>query len=153
MSSENPLDDWKFLVGEWRGGSPGRFGGKGEIETTATFTLELNDRFIMNRHESHRDGKLENAEIGLMYYDVRNKKFLRKTGFSYGFVNNEIEYHRTGDEIRFEIAIEPIPQAFDGMRWRSYLVKVSEDEIREGLESAKEGADFENYGDSVLKRV
>ncbi|UCE11479.1 MAG: hypothetical protein JSW61_05985 [Candidatus Thorarchaeota archaeon] len=97
--------------------------------TTATFTLELNDRFIMSRHESYRDEKFENAEIGLMYYDVRNKKFLRKIGFSYGFVSNEVEYHRTSDEIRFDIILEPVPQAFDGMRWRSYLVKVSDDEI------------------------
>jgi hypothetical protein len=107
----------------------------------------------MSRNESRKDGKLENQSIGMLFYDIRNKRFLRKSFFSYGFVNNEVEYHSTENEIKFEVVSEPTPQAFDKMRWRSYIRKVSEDEIREGLEAAKEGEDFVSYGEDVMKRV
>lgn len=151
--TESPLDEWMFLIGEWKGGSKEQFGGTGEIVSTAVFTLELNGRFIRSRIDSHRNGKLENASIGYMWYDVRNKKFLQKVFFSYGFVNNCTEIERTEDKIVFEVVSEPTPQAFDNMRWRSYIIKVSDTEIREGLEVAKDDGDFENYGDSVLKKV
>ncbi|MHA2065688.1 MAG: hypothetical protein ACXABY_15030 [Candidatus Thorarchaeota archaeon] len=153
MSSENPLEAWKFLVGKWKGQSKDQFGGEGSIETTTVFTLEIRGKYIMSRNESRKDGKLENQSIGMLFYDIRNKRFLRKSFFSYGFVNNEVEYHSTENEIKFEVVSEPTPQAFDKMRWRSYIRKVSEDEIREGLEAAKEGEDFVSYGEDVMKRV
>jgi hypothetical protein len=153
MSSENPLDEWKFLVGEWKGQSKDQFGGEGTIETTTVITLEIGGKYIMSRNESRRDGKLENQSIGMLFYDIRNKKFLRKTFFSYGFVNNDVEYECIENEIKFEVVSEPTPQAFDKMRGRSYIRKVSNDEIREGLESAKEGEDFVSYGEDVMKRV
>ncbi|MHA2141638.1 MAG: hypothetical protein ACXADC_07205 [Candidatus Thorarchaeota archaeon] len=153
MSSENPLDAWRFLVGEWKGQSKDQFGGEGTIETNTMFTLEISDKYIMSRYEARRDGKPEHQGIGMLFYDVRNKRFLRKTFYSYGFVNNEVEYESTENEIRFEVVSEPTPQAFDNMRWRSYIRKISNDEIREGLESAKEGEDFVSYGEDVMKRV
>jgi hypothetical protein len=153
MSSSNPIENWHFLVGTWKGESKNQFGGEGVIEITQSFSLELNNRFIMNKSEAYREGKLENAEIGIMFYDVRNKRFLRKTFFTYGFVNNEIEYHSSESEILFDVVSEPTPQAFDGMKWRSSLRKISEHEISEGLSVAKEGEDYQNYGEAILKKV
>lgn len=153
MSKETPLHGWHFLIGEWKGGSEDQFGGDGEIKVTTVFSLELNDKYIMSKHEAFRNDKLENASIGLMFYDARNKLILRKTFFNYGFVNNEVEYERTDTEIRFEVVLEPVPQAFDGMRWRSYLRKVSDTEIRLGLEAAKEDEDFTSYGESILHKA
>ena len=151
MYSEDPLAAWHFLIGKWKGGSSDQFGGDGEIVATANFSMELG-KYIMGKHDAYRDGKLENASIGMMWYDVRNKKFIRKTFFSYGFVNNEIEYERSATELKFEVVLEPVPQAFDGMKWRSYIRKVSDTEIRLGLESAKEGEDFTSFGETVLHK-
>jgi hypothetical protein len=88
-----------------------------------------------------------------MFYDKRNKKVLRKMFFSYGFVNNEVEIERTDTFLRFDVAIEPTPQAFDGMTWRSYLRKVSDTETQDGLESAKSGEDFTLFGEVVSKKI
>ncbi len=153
MSSENPIDKWLFLLGEWKGRSEDEFGGEGVIETKTTFALELGGSFILSRHEAVRGGQIENQSVGIMFYDKRNKKFLRKTFFSYGFVNNEIEYERTDSEIRFEVISEPNPQAFDGMRWRSYIRKISDSEIRMGLEAAKSGEEYSSYGETVMVKV
>ena len=151
MNSEDPLANWHFLIGKWKGGSSDQFGGEGEIVTTATFSMELG-KYIMGKFDSYRNGKLENASVGMMWYDLRNSRMLRKTFFNYGFVNNEIEYERSESEVRFEVISEPIPQAFDGMRWRSYIRKISDTEIRAGLESAKEGEDFTSYGETILHK-
>ncbi|MDF1538987.1 MAG: hypothetical protein P1Q69_08790 [Candidatus Thorarchaeota archaeon] len=151
MNSESPLSNWHFLIGKWKGGSTDQYGDKGEIVSTVTFSMELG-KYIIGKHDSYRNGKLENASIGVMFYDLRNELMRRKTFFSYGFVNNEVEYHRTESEILFEVISEPVPQAFDGMKWRSYLRKVSDTEIRIGLESAKGGEDFTSYGETILRK-
>jgi hypothetical protein len=153
MSSNTPLDNWRFLVGEWKGGSEGQFGGKGTIESKATFIFEPSDRFIMGTHEAWREGALENKSITLLYYDQDAHRFIRKSFFSYGWCNNEVEYASNEHAIRFEVEIEPFPKSFEGMRWRSYITRVSDDEIRMGLEVAKKGEDFKIFGDSVMKRV
>ena len=152
MSNDDPLSNWNFLIGKWKGGSTDQFGDEGEIVSTAHFSKELG-KYIMGKIDSFRKGKLENASISMMFYDPRDEKLRRKTFFSYGFVNNEVELESSEDMIIFEVVSEPTPQAFDGMRWRSYIRKVSESEIRMGLESAKEGEDFELYGESVLKKA
>ncbi len=153
MASSSPIENRHFLEGEWKGHSPGDFGGEGEIITTDSFSLEMNGKFIMSKSKVRRNGKLEHNSIGWLFYDVRNKKFLQKTFFSYGFVDNEVEYSSSETEIRFDVVLEPVPQASDGTRWRSYIIKVSDDEIRTGLEMAKEEEDFVSYGETVLKRV
>jgi hypothetical protein len=38
------------------------------------------------------------------------------------------------------------------MRWRSYIRRISEDEIVTGLEAAKGDGPFEPYGESRLRR-
>ncbi|MHA1936556.1 MAG: hypothetical protein ACW97A_14910 [Candidatus Thorarchaeota archaeon] len=153
MNSEHPLKEWLFLIGAWKGGSEDQFGEEGEIETTAVFSLELNEKVIMGRHEARNEGKLLNASIGMMFYDLRNKKVLRKSFFTYGFVNNEVEYQRSNDEIRFDITQEPVPQSFDGVKWRSFIKKYSETKIGMGLESTKGGEDFQSYGETILEKV
>ncbi len=151
MSKDDPLSDWNFLIGKWKGGSTDEFGGEGEIVSTAHFSKELG-KFIMGKIDSFRNGKLENANVSMLFFDARDGKFRRKTFFSYGFVNNEVEYEHSENEIRFDVVSEPSPQSFDGMRWRSYIRKISDTEIHLGLESAKEGEEFQSYGTSVLQK-
>ena len=153
MSSNNPLEDWNFLIGEWQGQSKDPESEEGIIETSDVYSLELNGVYIMGKHKAVKDGKVIHESISLMYYDRRNKKLRRKSAYSYGFVNNEVEFERTSDVVRFDVVQEPSPQAFDGMRWRSYIKKISEDEIREGLEVAKGEEYFTNYADNVSKKV
>ncbi len=147
------MENWHFLVGEWRGYSKDQFGGEGLIEISSLFTLEMNARYLMSVHEARKEGSLENQSVALMFYDTRNGRFLRKTFFSYGFVNNEVEYISNDCEIRFDITSEPNPEAFDNIRWRSYIQKISENEVRMGLESAGEGEDFVSYGETIVERM
>ena len=154
MSSDTPLKDWHFLIGEWKGGSKDQFDEEGIIETSEIYTLELNGVYIMGRHEAvNKDGNLIHKALSMLYYDKRNKRMLRKTFYSYGFTNNEVEFERSDDMIRFEVVQEPVPQSFDGMKWRSYIKKISDTEVHEGLEVAKPGEDFSSYGESVSKKI
>ncbi len=155
MSDKSPLDAWRFLVGEWKAASAeeDEFGEEGIIEGRHVFTEELGGSYIMCKHESWQGERPVNSSISLMYYDPGSDRFLRKTAFSYGFVNNEVEYFRDENVIRFEIEMEPVTEFFVGSRWRSFIEKVSEDEVREGLEVARGDGDYENFGVTVLKRV
>lgn len=47
-----------------------------------------------------------NKSISILFYDDVEKKFRRKTFFSYGFVNNEMECARTKSEIKFDVTME-----------------------------------------------
>lgn len=69
--------------------------------------------------------------------------------YSYGFVNNEVEYARTDEEIWFEVVLEPSPKQFEGMRWRSYIRKISDNKIAMGLEWAKREGEFESFGETI----
>ena len=70
MSKETPLSPWLFLMGKWKGDSTDQFGDEGEIVTTASFSIELG-KYIMGKLDSYRHGKLENASVSLLFYDVR----------------------------------------------------------------------------------
>lgn len=154
MSSSSPLDEWLFLLGEWKGASsePGEFGEKGIVESSHVFSLELDGRFIMGKHESWCGEQPVNKSISLLYYDPDEDRFRRKYAFSYGFVNNEVEYSRTDDALHFEVEMEPFPKYFQGARWRSFINKVSEDEVHLGLEVDR-GEGFQRFGVTVLKRT
>lgn len=153
MSSDSPLNEWRFLVGEWKGTSKDEFGEKGIIESVVVFSLEPSERFIMAEGETWNEGRLVNRSISLLFYDSNEQKFKRKSFFSYGFVNNEVEYARSDKEIRFNIETEPLPKQFEGMRWRSYIRKISEKKIAMGLEMAKGEEDFKRYGETVLVKT
>ena len=157
MSDGSPLDDWRFLVGEWKAAAvgDGEFGEEGVVEGKHVFTEALGGKFIMGTHESWEGKRHVHDSIDLMYYDPGSDRMLRKSAFSYGFVNNEVEYYRDDKVIRFEVVIEPHPQSefFAGTRWRSFIEKVNEDEVRDGLEVARGDGDYKSFGVTVLKRV
>jgi len=110
MGTGSPIDAWRFLLGTWRGASQGQFGETGIVESEATFTGDLGDRFLVATGEATCEGRLLNRSLQVLFYDTAAGKFRRKTFFSYGFVNNEVEYARTEDEIRFEVEAEPRPR-------------------------------------------
>jgi hypothetical protein len=148
-AERSPLDDWRFLVGTWRSRAEGQFGEKG----VAVFSFEPGETFIMARGENWCEGRLLNKSVSVLFYDGAVGKFRRKSFFSYGFVNNEVECARTGDEIRFDIIMEPLPRQFEGMRWRSYVRKISDSQVAMGLEVAEKGeGEFKNYGETILTK-
>lgn len=153
LTATSPLDEWKFLVGKWKGTSKGEFGEEDVIENTAVFSLEPSDKFIMATGEARSGGKLLNKSLSIFFYDSREGKFKRKTFFSYGFINNEVECSRSKNEIRFDITMEPLPKSFEGTRWRSFLRKISDDKIVTGLETAKAGEELKKYGETILVRA
>lgn len=149
----SPLDDWKFLAGKWKGETKDQFGETETIKGTAVYSLDPSDSFIMEKREAWNGNRLVNKSISLMFYDEAEKKLKRKSFFSYGFVNNEVEYQRTEKEIRFDITMEPLSKNFQGTRWRSFIKKISEDKIAVGLEVAKEGEDFKSYGETIMAKT
>ena len=153
MEKKSPLMDWYFLVGKWKGTAEGQYNMVGQITSTMEFTLELNDMCIMAKTEAWQDDQFVNSSIGLLFYDQINNRFLRKILYSYGFANNDVEYQRSSSEIRFETTTEPLPTQFKGLRWRSYIKKLSDTTITLGMETAKEGADFQLYGETVFQKI
>jgi len=155
MAPKSPLDEWKFLIGSWKGKTKaGQFGEKGVIEGSAVFSCEPSESFITGTGENWCEGRLLNKSISILFYDDGEKKFRRKTFFSYGFVNNEVECERTKDSIKFDITTEPSSmQVGPGMRWRSTIRKISATKIATGLEMAKLGKEFISYGESTLEKT
>lgn len=146
---------WRFLVGTWKGKTKaGQFGGKGVIEGKVVFSCEPSDSFIMGVGENWCEGRLLNKSISILFYDDGEKKLRRKTFFSYGFVNNEVECASTKDFVKFDISTEPLSkQVGPGMLWRSTVRKISDTKIATGLEAAKPGQEFKSYGESILEKV
>ena len=153
MSLGSPLDEWQFLIGNWKGTSKDQFGEKGVIESHFVFSMEPSERFIRARAEAWNDGRFVNKSISLLFYDENEQKFRRKSFFSYGFVNNEVEYARSDNEIKFDMEVEPLPKEFEGIRWRSYVRKISERKVAMGLELAREGKEFRRYGETVAVKT
>lgn len=115
--------------------------------------MEPSEKFIMGKSEAWNEDRFVNRSIVLFFYDKTKQKFRRKSFFSYGFVNNEVEYARSNDEIRFDVDVEPLPKQFEGIRWRSYMRKISEKKIAMGLEMAREREEFKKYGETVLVKT
>ena len=153
MSSTSPLDEWRFLIGVWKGSTRGQFGEQESIEGTAVFSLEPSDKFIMEKRDAWSGARLVNKSIGLLFYDDTEQKFKRKTFFSYGFVNNEVECTRSKDEIKFDITMEPLQKNFQGTQWRSFIRKISDREVAVGLEVAKEGEQYKTYGETIMVKT
>jgi len=99
--------------------------------------------------ESRCEERLINRSISLLFYDKTPDKFRRKSFFSYGFLNNEVESTRNNNEIRFGIEVEPLPKQFERIRWHSYIWKISEHKAATGLEMVKENEEFKRYGSRV----
>jgi len=136
-------------MGHWKGTAENEFGEEGVVESTHVFSAELGEKFIAGKHEAWNSGKLVHKAASFLYYDPRTDKFRRKDIYSYGFVNNEVEYARSDEEIRFEVASEPSPKQFEGIRWRSYIRRISDSKIAMGLECAKGEGEFELFGETT----
>jgi hypothetical protein len=153
MSSGSRLDEWGFLVGEWKGTAKDQFGEKGVTESKHVFSIEPSEKFVMGKHEAWNEGRLVNKSISLLFYDTTAKKFRRKSLYSYGFVNNEVESARDSDEIKFDITVEPLPKEFEGIQWRSHIRKISEKKAAMGLEMARGKEEIRRYGETVLVKT
>jgi hypothetical protein len=64
-----------------------------------------------------------------------------------------VESSRSENEVRFDVTVEPLPKQFEGIRWRSYMRKISETSIAKGLEMAKGQEDFKKYGETILAKT
>jgi hypothetical protein len=154
MSASSPLEEWRFLIGTWKGKTEGnQFGVKGVIEGVVTFSCEPSESFIMGIGENRCEGRLIHKSISILFYDDVEKKFRRKTFFSYGFIDNEVECARTKNEIKFEITHEPIQKQYEGACMRSSLRKISDTKIATGSEVAKEGKEFKRFGEEIFDKA
>jgi hypothetical protein len=154
MSKKSPLDDWRFLIGTWKSKTEGgQFGETGVIEGVAVFSYEPSEAFIMAKGENWCEGRLLHKSVSILFFDSAGKMFRRKTFFSYGFVNNEVECARTKSEIKFDVTSEPLPKQFEGTRWRSFIRKISDTQIATGLEVAKGTGEFQSYGETVFTKT
>ena len=149
------LDEWMFLEGKWKAKSveEDAFGEEGIVEGDHEFTIELGDKFIVQRERSYQGERTIHTMLGVMFYDEEAKLLRRKSFFSYGFVNNEKEIERSEGFIRFEIMMEPVPDFFKGTHWRSYIKKISDDIVVEALESSKNGVEYTLFGETRMERV
>jgi hypothetical protein len=64
-----------------------------------------------------------------------------------------VERARSKNEIRFDITMDPLPKQLEGMRWRSFIRKISDDKVAMGLEVAGKGEGFKNYGETILTKT
>ncbi|MFQ5870691.1 MAG: hypothetical protein ACE5IB_00835 [Candidatus Geothermarchaeales archaeon] len=149
----DPLEELAFLIGKWRGEAEDQFGEEGVVESTFEFTHEPSEKFIFSLGESRREGVLVNSSMSILMFDPDTKRFVRKSAFSYGWINNEVGEWKD-DRLTLDIVgIDGGPEYFKGLRWRSFIQKYSEDEMGLGLEVAKEGEAFRPYGETRARRV
>ena len=147
------LKELSFLLGKWKGKAEDQFGEKGVIESTSSFNQDPNEKFISGRTESWKDGKLVNSSHSFLIWDPNIFKYVQKSVFSYGWVNNEVG-ELNGDRLLFDIlSIDGEPSFFKGVKWRSFIHRYSEKEIGSGLEVAKGGEPFHLYGETRARRV
>ena len=143
----------EFLIGKWKGKAEDQFGEKGTIESVFECSHEPSDLFIAMIGESRTNGKQVNKGASYLTWDPNINKYVRKSMFSYGWINNEIgDLH--GDRLTFAvISMDSEPDYFKGLKWRSFIHKYSENEIGTGLEVSKQGEPFRLYGESKARRV
>ena len=149
----DPLAQLRFLLGNWKGRAENQFGETGVIESIFSFTQDPNEKFISGRTESWKEGKLVNSSHSFLIWDPNISKYVQKSVFSYGWVNNEVG-ELTGDRLLLDIlSIDAEPSFFKGVKWRSFIHRYSENEIGSGLEVAKGGEPFHLYGEPRARRV
>src|SRR3989337_3541483 len=86
----DPLAQLRFLLGNWKGRAEDQFGETGVIESIFSFTQDPNEEFISGRTESWKEGKLVNSSHSFLIWDPNISKYVQKSVFSYGWVNNEV---------------------------------------------------------------
>jgi hypothetical protein len=73
--------------------------------------------------------------------------------WSYGFIENGEGNWEDDETLMFEIRFDnPLPM-FAGTRWRSFIRKYNDSEIGHGLYTAREGEQFQLYGETRQSRV
>lgn len=148
-----PLETLTFLVGRWRAEATDQFGEQGVIETTMECSRDLGEGSLILRGESRNAGRLVNSSVQWIIYDTAAGKFIRKSLYSYGFINNE-EGTWDGDTLLFDVVkIDNEPASFRSLRWRSFIRRYSDDEVGFGLLVAKPGEEFKPYGETRARRV
>jgi hypothetical protein len=143
----------EFLIGKWKGRAEGQFGEKGVIESVFECSHEPSEMFIAMIGESPSNGKQVNRSAAYLTWDPNISKYVRKSMFSYGWINNEVgDLH--GDRLTFDVvSMDGEPDYFKGLKWRSFIHKYSQNEIGTGLEVSKQGEPFRQYGESKAKRI
>ena len=143
----------EFLIGKWRGKAEGQFGEKGIIDSVFECLHEPSEMFIAMIGESRSNGKQVNKSASYLMWDPNVNKYVRKSMFSYGWINNEVgDLH--GDRLTFNvISMDSEPDHFKGLKWRSFIHKYSQNEIGTGLEVSKNSEPFRLYGESRARRV
>lgn len=143
----------EFLIGKWKGSAEGQFGEKGVIDSVFECAHEPSEKFIAIIDESRSNGKLVNKGASYIAWDPNINKYVRKSMFSYGWINNEVgDFH--GDRLTFDVtSMDGEPDYFKGLKWRSFIHKYSENQIGTGLQVSKQGEPFRLYGESKARRV
>ena len=143
----------EFLIGKWKGKAEGQFGAKGIIDSVFECSHEPSEMFIATIGESRTNGKQVNKGASYLTWDPNISKYIRKSMFSYGWINNEVgDFH--GDRLTFEVvSMDGEPDYFKGLKWRSFIHKYSDSEIGTGLEVSKDNQPFRPYGESKARRV
>jgi hypothetical protein len=143
----------EFLIGKWKGRAEGQFGEKGVIESAFECSHEPSEMFIATIGESRTNGKQVNKGASYLTWDHNINKYVRKSMFSYGWINNEVG-DLQGNRLTFQVvSMDSEPDYFKGLAWRSFIHKYSEHEIGTGLEVSKQGEPFQPYGESKARRV
>jgi hypothetical protein len=143
----------EFLIGKWKGRSTGQFGEKGVIESHFECSHEPSDMFIAMMGESRTDGRQVNRSAAYLTWDPNISKYVRKSMFSYGWINNEVGDFN-GQRLTFDVvSMDGEPDYFKGLKWRSFVHKYSDNEIGTGLEVSKNSEPFRLYGESKAKKI
>ena len=147
------LERLEFLVGRWKGSSTDQFGEKGTIESSLECTKELDGRFFQLRGACTKDGAVINTAVTFITFDSKAGKYISKRMWSYGFIENGVGRWEDDRTLMFEIKFDNEPLPFVGTRWRSFIRRYSDDELGHGLYTAKEGGQFQLYGEARQIRV
>jgi hypothetical protein len=148
------MDRISFLVGRWFGRYSDQFGQKGILESNSVCELVLGGRFLQWVGKTTKDGAPLNESLQFIGYDETKGKYVFKRLWSYGFIENGEGQWDDSDRITFDItSVENAPTWFEGTRWRSFIRRYGADEIGHGLFAAKEGEDYQLYGESKVTRV
>lgn len=136
------LENWQFLIGKWEGKVIKQLEDEGDIISKIEFNKEKEENFIVGKQRSINEKGFVNSSLIILLYDKEKEMFLRKSIFAHGFVNNEIEIKGENiNRIEFHVAVEPYPDNFKGIYWRSFIEKLSENKIQMGLKMRRDNDD------------
>ncbi|MHA1453526.1 MAG: hypothetical protein ACTSRD_11760 [Promethearchaeota archaeon] len=153
MSTDNRLSKWKFLLGKWESIPESHIGDPPCTINKVKITEYPNDKFLMLKSESWRDGVLTSNGLAVLYYDYSEQKFKMKAFFEYGFVNNYMEYESTDTEIKFETITESTPEGFETTHFRQYLKKDSETRFTITLDTATENQEYKKFYETTYEKT